>query len=193
MPETTTALAKFNKSMFIESSNSTQFPIVVKNEILLDARFFLNPTRMQNAIDKSVKAQFLAEATTPESIIAHELGHVVTDLISANRYGLEDSSYITANEGDKYIQYLNERMKQTTTREIVNDAYKKYEKSASFDEFLNDISGYAASKNEKTNEYQYEEVCSEAYQDYYSNGINCSKASKLVMEEIVTYYNRYCK
>ncbi len=189
------ALARVKQSMFIKSVNSTEFPIVVKNEVLLDARYFLNSTRMQNAITKSIRAKFLDEATTPEAIVAHELGHVVIDLIRTSRYGIEDTIYIIDSESSKYRQFLTEKAPQyqTTAREIVINAFRRYDESTRFDDFLNDISGYAASKNQDINEYKYEEVCAEAFQDYYTNGGKCSKSSRLVMEEILSYYNKYCK
>lgn len=187
------AFARVKQSLFIKPT-SLEFPIVVKNEVLLDARYFLNPTRMENAIAKSVKLSFLDQSTTPEAIIAHELGHVIIDLIRTSRYEIEDTIYIDENEGSKYKQFLTEKAPQyqTTAREIVNNAFRRYGNSASFDEFLKDISGYAASKQEDINEYKYEEVCAEAYQDYYTNRENCSKASRLVLEEIIAYYNKYC-
>lgn len=189
------ALARVKQSMFITSPNSNGFPIVVKNEVLLDARYYLNPTRMQNTIDKSIKLGFLDKATTPEAIIAHELGHVIIELIRTGRYGIEDTIYVTNSQSSIYTQYLSEKAPkyQTTARQIVRDAFSKSTQTSNFDEFLSDISGYAASKIEDINEYKYEEACAEAYQDYYTNGANCSKASRLVMEEIMAYYNKYCK
>lgn len=188
------AFARVKPYIFILPTNSAEYPLVIKNDILLEARYFLNPTRMKNAIASNAALGYWDKDSTIESLIAHELGHALVDLIRANRYGITNTLYVLEDNYQNYIKFLTDRLEinQTTAKEIVTNALGKCDENLTMEQFLSSISGYAASKNENTGGYNYEEACAEAYADYYIHGKDCDKASKLILAEIITYYNQYC-
>lgn len=189
------ALALVDDFVFISSQKSVEYPIVVKHEMLLSAREFLNTTRMKNTINFYVQNGHWQEGSNVKSVITHELCHTIIDLIKANKYELDSIFYIDESNSEAYKKYLLEDNENTqdTAKEIVTQAFEKCDKDISFDEFLNSISGYAISKYNKSGNYRYEEICAEAYADYYLNGEKSSYSSRLVLAEMITCYNKYCK
>ena len=61
-----------------------------------------------------------------------------------------------------------------------------YGGNLSYDDFRASISKYAIAKD-GTGAYIYDETIAEAFHDYYLNGDNAVLASKLIMEELMTY------
>ena len=126
---------------------------------------YFNAKTMNDAYDACVQSGFhpsRGDKTGLEAVVAHEMGHRLTDAAGINSGG-------KAWDLDK------------TSNEIVEAAAKKlnYKNSASM---ASKISGYA--KESKA------ECVAEAFADVYCNGKNAKKESRAVVTELNKYFKK---
>ncbi len=163
------------------------YPIVMKHEIVLNGRDFLNQQRMENIIRKSVSEGHWMKDMNIEAIVVHELGHVLVSEIRMERYGLKNCYYINEENQEAYAAYNTDILKdnQTTAHEIVSNAYENYDKrdSVSIEEACCAISGYA-SGIQSDGGVSYEETCAEAITDKYLHGENANEFSLQIVAEM---------
>lgn len=173
----------------IPSNQEELYPIQMKQQVTLGEREFLNEVRLTNLIRKSTADGHWMEGTDVDSIVVHELEHILLNVIRMERYGLEDFCDITEENADAFSAYQTDvlSMNQTTAQEIVNAAYLSYEKKEQTDMTLEEakemISGYASGEQEDGG-ISYEETIAEAMADLYLHGENAASFSKEIIAEI---------
>lgn len=166
------------------------YPIVMKHEIVLNARDFLNKNRLNNLIRISVSKNHWMEGMNIEALVVHELGHVLVNEIRMKRYGLQDFYYITEKNQEAFAYYNTDRLaeNQTTARELLEQAYDTYEgrSQMGFGEACGSISGYAKGM-QPDGGISYEETCAEAVTDLYLNQESANDFSVCILKEMESF------
>lgn len=166
------------------------YPIVMKHEIVLNARDFLNKNRLNNLIRKSVSQKHWMEGMNIEALVVHELGHVLVNEIRMERYGLDDFYYITEENQGAFASYNTDILaeNQTTARELLERAFDTYEGKSrmSFEEACSSISGYAKGV-QSDGGISYEETCAEAVADLYLNQESANGFSVCILKEMESF------
>ena len=184
VPAGTVAVTEYAE---ISSAPEGLYPMEMELRIVLGEREFLNPTRLENLIRKSVAEGHWMEGTKAETLLVHELAHVLISRIRMERYGLTDFTRITEKNAEAFSSYNTDVLNrnQTTAREIAENAYESYRKAeeVSFGEACGSISGYATGEQEDGG-ISYEEIIAEAVVDCYLHGESAEGFSKEILGEI---------
>lgn len=184
VPAGTVAVTEYAE---ISAAAEGLYPIKMELRIVLGEREFLNPTRLENLIRKSVAEGHWMEGTKVETLLVHELAHVLVSRIRMERYGLTDFTCITEENASAFSSYHMDGLNwnQTTVREITENAYKSYrkERELSYEEACGSISGYASGEQEGGG-ISYEETIAEAVVDGYLHGEAAGGFSKEILNEI---------
>lgn len=184
VPAGTVAVTEYAE---ISAAAEGLYPIKMELRIVLGEREFLNPTRLENLIRKSVAEGHWMEGTKVETLLVHELAHVLVSRIRMERYGLTDFTCITEENASAFSSYHMDGLNwnQTTVREITENAYKSYrkERELSYEEACGSISGYASGEQEDGG-ISYEETIAEAVVDGYLHGEAAGGFSKEILNEI---------
>lgn len=163
------------------------YPIVMKRQVVLNAREFLNEERLTNLVRKSVAEGHWMADMKIEAVVVHELGHILLGEVRMERYGLEQYCYITKENEEAYAAYNTDvlSVNQTTAKEIVEAAYDNYayKQEFSLEEASAQISGYAVGKQEDGG-ISYEETIAEAVVDKYLHGENADAFSMEILKQI---------
>lgn len=171
----------------VPSTQETLYPIKMKQRVVLGEREFLNKERLTNLIRKSTAEGHWMEDTDMESIVVHELAHILLNVIRMERYSLEDFQCITEENGEAFSSYNIDvlSVNQTTAKEIVENAYEHLEgkEELSLEEAKETISGYAVGEQEDGGT-SYEETIAEAMADLYLHGEDATDFSKEIVCEI---------
>lgn len=173
----------------IPSEQEELYPIQMKQQVTLGEREFLNEVRLTNLIRKSTADGHWMEGTDVDSIVVHELEHILLNVIRMERYGLDDFCTITEENEEAFSAYQTDvlSMNQTTAKEIVDAAYQNYKNSGQTDVTLEEakemISGYASGEQDDGG-ISYEETIAEAMVDLYLHGEDATSFSKEIIAEI---------
>lgn len=168
------------------------YPFVEKHQIVLNARWFLDDEKLEKTCERQVENGYWTKGSDPSSIIVHELGHQLQNVIVQKRFGLECVYYVTEENGDAFYEYHMDRLRKSNnvTEEMLQKAYEKwrqdYGNEGSYEDFVTQISLYAL-KDEKKTEYQPSETFAEAVADIYRNGENACDAAKAIEDVIEEY------
>ena len=175
---------KFGKS----DSTSTR-PWVIKTQIQLNAKYFLNPERIKENVEASSKAGHFPKNATNYSPVAHELGHYLSFIAMMNHYSTNSILIIDDNNMQNYYDIYRDFAKGIFSKTMIEEAYNNYLKSNTnigFDEWRGQISKYALAKDE-SGDYIYDETIAEAFHDVYLNGNNANIVSKYIVEVLKKY------
>lgn len=171
---------------FMLSGELGQCPYVVKHEIILNAAKFTNREKMMDDCEYQVAIGHWPENTDISSIVVHELGHHLLDVIAMEHYGLKDAYYITEQNEDAYILFSSDMLadNQTVAKSIMADAYAiwqdTYSHAGTEDEFRKSISGYAEGIQDDGG-ISYGETFAESIADVYLNKDAAADASKAIV------------
>lgn len=161
------------------SSNINEYNKVNKTQILLNSYYFLNKDILTNGLKEVTKENYYPEKATFESLIAHELGHYITFVSLLKTYNIDNITLVTKDNYEEYQNILKILNDQSYSKELVeyslNNYNQKYSTNITLEEFANNISGYAAHKEDGN--IIYDEVISEAVHDYYLHENNSSKST----------------
>ena len=167
------------------SATASQFPVVIKTQIQLNADYYLAPSKLEGTVKLSSKmGHFPANAnkTTP---VAHEFGHYLSFIALLKHYNI--SSVLTVDEGQyqKLTTLIMDFQNGTFSKSMEEEAYQNYLKDGNtkvdFDSWRAQISQYAVAKNE-AGQYNYDETIAEAFHDVYINGDNANITSKYIIK-----------
>lgn len=187
-------LAQTERMDFIVNGSYGEYPFVEKYLIVLNAREFLNDEALEKACTRQVESGYWPKGANVSSIIVHELGHQLQNVIVQKQFGLECPYYITEENGKIFGLYNTDRLSRSDniTDEILKKAYKKwqddYGHQGEYENFAESISLYAL-EDEKENRYSPSETFAEAFADVYLNGEDASDAAKAI-ESIAGEYLR---
>lgn len=174
---------------FGTSNTSTTRPWVIKTQVQLNAKYFLNPERIDVAVETSSKAGHFPKNATKYSPVAHEFGHYLSFIALLNHYSTNSILVIEDNQLQNYYDIYKDFGNGTFSKKMLDEAYQNYLSSNSnigFDEWRGQISEYALAKD-ATGDYIYDETVAEAFHDVYLNGNNANIASKYIVEVLKKY------
>lgn len=169
---------------FATSNSSSSYPWAIKTLLILNAKYFLNPDRLQLNANKNAATGWFPKGTTKYSTVAHELGHYLAFIATLKHYGLDSITLIDNKNVDKYYTMIKNHNNSTYAYEILNKAYKKYQQdngNLNFDAWRAMISKYAIAKDNSGN-YIYHETIAEAFHDVYLNGNLAEVASQYIVQ-----------
>lgn len=174
---------------FGTSNTSTTRPWVIKTQVQLNAKYFLNPERINVAIETSSKAGHFPKNATKYSPVAHEFGHYLSFIALLNHYSTNSILVIQDNQLQNYYDIYKDFRNGTFSKKMLEEAYQNYlssNQNIGFDEWRGQISGYALARD-TTGAYIYDETVAEAFHDVYLNGNNANIASKYIVEVLKKY------
>ncbi len=177
---------------FIINEEFGQRPTVVKHEIVLSAAKFQNREKLLESCEASVAEGHWPKGTDISSVVVHELGHHLLNVIVMECVGFDDIYYITEENEDAYSQYITNGLSynQTIEKEIVALAYEKWQSeyghSGTEEEFCGSISEYAKGL-QADGGVSYGETFAEAVADIYIHGEDAVDASKALLEAAKEY------
>lgn len=182
-------IALTDRMEFIVNGDYGDFPFVEKYYIVLNARVFLDDKKLWKTCEDMAESGYWLEGASPSSVLVHELGHQLQNVIVQKRFGLECPYYITEENADAFGLYNADRLstEDNTTEDILNRAYERWQEvygnRGGYEEFVKSISGYAF-RDEKEDRYSPSETFAEAVADVYLNGEDAADASRAVTDVI---------
>ena len=179
--DTTGYIVAFMPSFAFASSNTiSTYPTVKKTQVLFNASYFLNLTKLKMSIKSAGRSGWFAKNANVESLIAHEFGHYLSFLINMDEFDMDSILIIQQGKSSTYNKMLSNYNNGKHSQKIIKEAYDKYVKdtgsNVSLIDFRRSISEYAVAVDNNGN-YIYDETIAEAMDDYYANGDNAKQAS----------------
>ncbi len=182
-------MARTDRMAFVVNGDYGQCPFVEKYYIVLNARAFLDDEELEKTCRQLAESGYWPEGADVSSILVHELGHQLQNVIVQKKFGLKCPYYITEENVDAFSLYNTDRLSpgDNTTEKILNKAYERWQEvygnRGEYEEFVRSISDYAMG-DEKKGKYSASETFAEAVADVYLNGENAADASKAITEII---------
>lgn len=177
---------------FAKADTKTSFPFIMKTELLLNSKYYLNETDLKYTIANASGSGYFVKNADGYSIIAHEMGHFLSFALLLKNKNIPDNMYITYENYNNYYAALEDYAENKLAKKIVSEAYNSYVNKVSanyrIEDFKNNISSFANAKN-SWGEYNYDETIAEAFHDIYVNKNNASKESIAVINTL----NKYLK
>ncbi|MEG2311193.1 MAG: hypothetical protein RSB72_00635 [Bacilli bacterium] len=169
---------------FATSDYSSTYPWVMKTQILLNTRYFLNSELLEaSIIDGSSSGHFPPNATK-YSPVAHELGHYLSFLAMMKNYQLNSILLVDGGNVNDFYDLYSDFSDGDYSLKILQEAYKDYKNDTKtalgFDKWRETISKYAVAKDNDGN-YIYDETIAEAFHDVYLNKEKAENASKYII------------
>lgn len=165
---------------FATSDTDTGYPLATKTQILLNARYFLDTSKIESSVDYGVRSGYFPANATRSSTVAHEFGHYLSYVALLNYYESEGVNYVEARDSETLYQIYDDFNIGNYSLQLLEEAYYSFiaetGSNMSFYQFRESISQYAVAKG-SNGSYIYDETIAEAFHDYYLNGINAAPAS----------------
>ncbi len=164
---------------FAVSNTTSGYPVAVKTQILLNAKYFLNNSKIKSSVDYGSKSGYFPKNATRSSTVAHEFGHYLSYIALLNNYESKQLNFIKVSNSNILYKVYDDFNAGTFSYKILVEAYNKYKETnpnISFNQFRQNISTYAIAKNNKGS-YIYDETIAEAFHDVYLNGSNANYSS----------------
>lgn len=175
---------------FGTSNNNTKYPIAIKSQIILNAKYFLNNGKIKSSVSYGVKSGYFPPNATRASTIAHEFGHYLSYIALCNHYKSGRITFVRASEANIMFDVYEDFNAGRFSYQLLREAHEKYKATyrngLSFDDFRKSISGYAVAKD-KSGAYIYDETIAEAFHDCYLNGNMAQPASQAVVDVLMSY------
>ena len=174
---------------FITSKSSSDYPIGIKTQILLNSKYFLNVNKINNSVKYGSNNSYFPPNATRSSTVAHEFGHYLSYVALLKHYNATQMTFVTGV--DSYLMYdiYNDFNRGDFSKKILLEAYNKYSNDTNtnigFDNFRATISVYAMAKD-TNGEYIYDETIAEAFHDVYLNKENAKVASRYIVQNLIT-------
>jgi predicted nucleic acid-binding Zn ribbon protein len=171
---------------FAEGDNS----IVYKMRVVLNSRFFLNNSLLEESTKNSSLSGHFPPNSTKASPVAHELGHYLSFFAMRKYYKITQSLlFNNSNVKEAYV-LIDNFSNGEFSKKMLDEAYELYlsegNKKIEFDKWREEISKYALSKDE-SGKYIYDETIAEAFHDVYLNDDKASLPSKYIMRILKKY------
>lgn len=176
--------------IFVTSSKKDTFPMVIKSQILLNSRYYLNEDYAKSVINQEIKERNFSSNTTLANLLVHEYAHVITYVLTLKYYESVNPVFLTKENYENYSKALNNYKNDNFSKMLFNEAYKTFKDSESEDEFREAISLYANKKDGLGN-VLYNETIAEAFHDYFLNGKSASKESLEIVKILDKYSIKY--
>lgn len=183
--DTTGYIVAFMPSFAFASSNTiTTYPTVKKTQVLLNASYFLNLSKLKISVSSAASSGWFVPNANVESLIAHEFGHYLSFLTNMDEFNMDSILLIGQSKSSTYNKMLSSYNSGVNAQKIIKEAYDNYKSDMGIDisliDFRSSISEYAVATDNKGN-YIYDETIAESMDDYYANGENAADASKYII------------
>lgn len=173
---------------FSTSDSSDGYPVATKTQIILNAKYFLNPAKIKNSVSYGSHSGYFPKNATRSSTLAHEFGHYLSYVALLKHYETKKLNFVKSSNANKLYKVYEDFDVGTYSKSIIDEAYKRYKeetgKMDSFTEFRKSISEYAVAKDQN-GKYIYDETIAEAFHDCYLNGDNASLASQYILQVLL--------
>ena len=170
---------------FATSDTESSYPWVIKTQILLNSKYFLNIDRLDSSVKQGSSSGHFPPNASIYSPVAHEFGHYLSFLAMMNYYDLESILIVKDNNIKTFYEVCKDFGTGDFSLKLINEAYQNYKRDTktnlSLDQWRATISQYAVTKN-SNGEYIYDETIAEAFHDVYLNDNNAKDASKYIVE-----------
>lgn len=182
-------IAATQSTEFIFSEGEEPYSCVVKYEIIFNASKFLNREKLLEECEYQAETGYWPAGTDISSIVVHELGHQLLNVVAMEWFGLENACYITEENAEAYRSYTADMLmvNQTVAKRVSSQAYGiwqvEYAHTGSEADFRAGISAYAGGE-QADGKIIYGEAFAEAVADVYLNGEQASDASKAMLEAL---------
>lgn len=174
---------------FVTSDTASGYPIGSKSQILLNAKYFLNTSKIENSASYGSQTGYFPPNATRSSTVAHEFGHYLSYVALLNYYNSGKLNYVTTADASTLYKVYDDFNSGNFSRILLEEAYDEYVKvygsGMNFLQFRQSISKYAISKD-SSGSYIYDETIAEAFHDCYLNGNNAKPASRMIMKVLET-------
>lgn len=174
---------------FATSDTGSGYPVGSKTQIILNASYYLNLSKISNSTSYGSKSGYFPPNATRSSTVAHEFGHYLSYIALLNYYQSGKLNYVTTGQASKLYDVYDDFNSGNFSRMLLEEAYDEYVKiygnNLTFLGFRESISKYAVAKD-NTGSYIYDETIAEAFHDYYLNGNNAKPASRMIMKVLNT-------
>lgn len=169
---------------FATSNTSSGYPVGVKTQILLNAKYFLNTSKIRTSVNYGARSGYFPPNATRSSTVAHEFGHYLSYVALLNYYNSKQLNFVkSSNSSTLYKVYDNFNAGEFSYNLLV-EAYELYKREYpydSFEQFRRSISTYAMAKD-SSGKYIYDETIAESFHDVYLNGNNAKPASIYIVK-----------
>lgn len=169
---------------FATSNTTSGYPVAVKTQILLNAKYFLNTAKINNSVSYGSRSGYFPPNATRSSTVAHEFGHYLSYVALLNYFETKQLIFVKVNNSNTLYQVYDNFNAGDFSYNLLVEAYGMYKReypSASFEQFRKSISTYAMAKD-SNGSYIYDETIAEAFHDVYLNGDNAKYASRCIMK-----------
>ena len=174
---------------FITSRNTTNYPVGIKAQILLNTKYFLNPSKVANSASYGASTGYFPRNAVRSSTVAHEFGHYLSYVALLKHYGVGDMTFVPSSKINQMYAVYNDFNDGVFSKQMIQEAYNVFcvdtGSEMGFDNFRGSISAYAIAKD-GTGKYIYDETIAEAFHDVYLNGNNAKAASKYVFNVLLS-------
>lgn len=182
-------IAVTQNTEFIINEEFGQYPFVVKYEIILNAAKFKNRKKLLRDCERQVETGYWPKGSDITSIVVHELGHQLLNVIAMEQFGLDTIYYITEENEEAYSRYVTDQlsMNQNVAKSVLEKAYgiwkQKYHHTGTKEDFRSSISGYARGE-QADGGISYTETFAEAVADVYLNKETAADASRAIVDTV---------
>lgn len=170
---------------FATSDSYSSYPWVYKTQILLNTRYFLNPSKLESSVISSSNSGHFPKNATRYSPVAHEMGHYLSFIAMMKSHSVNSFLLLDSENQDDLYNVIYDFSDGDFSLQMIEEAYNNYKKEVgtdlSLDQWRGTISAYALAKDNNGN-YIYDETIAEAFHDVYLNDENAVDASKYVVE-----------
>lgn len=173
---------------FATSKTNSGYPIGIKTQILLNAKYYLNTSKIKSSVNYGEKSGYFPANASRSSTVAHEFGHYLSYVALLNYYNADHLTFVKSSQVSTLYKVYDDFNAGTFSYNLLREAYDDYSKiysNDSFEEFRSSISGYAVAKDISGN-YIYDETIAEAFHDVYLNGDLAKPASSFVVKVLVS-------
>lgn len=187
--EDTTFIAAFMPVFsFATSKTNSGYPVGIKTQILLNAKYFLNNSKLKGSVSYASKSGYFPPNASRSSTVAHEFGHYLSYVALLNYYNSDRLNYVKSSQASILYEVYNDFNVGNFSYNLLREAYDEYSKlyaNDSFEDFRSSISGYAMAKDSNGN-YIYDETIAEAFHDVYINGDLAKPASSYIVKVLIS-------
>jgi len=175
---------------FGTSKTNSKYPVAIKSQIILNAKYFLNNSKIKSSVNYGVKSGYFPPNATRSSTLAHEFGHYLSYVALCNHHKSGRIIFVKGSDANTMFDVYDDFNAGSFSFQMLQEAYNKYKATyrndVTFTEFRESISGYAVAKD-KSGSYIYDETIAEAFHDCYLNGSMAQPASKAIVEVLMSY------
>ena len=111
---------------FGTSRTSTGYPVAIKTQIILNAKYFLNIDRLTNSVEYGVKSGYFPRGASKSSAVAHEFGHYLSYVALLNHYNTSRLNFVRASQSELLYDVYDDLNNGNYSLQILKEAYNRY-------------------------------------------------------------------